>query len=91
MSSTSMGMSDIHYLISSKRLGIIRITPESTCECLKLKVVDIRNDHTEGNCVDLPVSGFNSSDILVDPYTYDYWHPGFSRDSKCLTLHLDPN
>lgn len=32
-----------------------------------------RNDHTEDNCESLPVSGFNSSDILVDPYTYDYW------------------
>jgi hypothetical protein len=33
-----------------------------------------RNDHNEHNCDKLPVSGFNSSDILVDPYTYDYWN-----------------
>lgn len=47
------------------------------------------NDHTEKNCESLPVSGYvrivylsgesptdaqNSSDILVDPYTYDYWN-----------------
>lgn len=32
------------------------------------------NHHTEHNCETLPVSGFNSSDILVDPYTYDYWN-----------------
>ena len=32
------------------------------------------NHHTEVNCEKLPVSGFNSSDILVDPYTYDYWN-----------------
>ncbi|WVQ83467.1 hypothetical protein IAT38_005608 [Cryptococcus sp. DSM 104549] len=47
----------------------------------------LMNDHTEGNCESLPVSGFNSSDFLVDPYTYDYWHPGFSRDNGPVKTH----
>ncbi|WVQ83413.1 hypothetical protein IAT38_005554 [Cryptococcus sp. DSM 104549] len=47
------------------------------------------NDHTEENCESLPVSGYNSSDILVDPYTYDYWHPGFSRDNGPVKVHHD--
>ncbi|KAK4688406.1 hypothetical protein P7C73_g1707, partial [Tremellales sp. Uapishka_1] len=47
----------------------------------------LMNDHTEENCESLPVSGFNSSDILVDPYTYDYWKPGFSRDNGAAKVH----
>lgn len=42
----------------------------------------LMNEHSVDNCERLPVSGFNSSDFLVDPYTYDYWHPAFSRDSE---------
>ncbi|KLT43770.1 putative arylsulfatase precursor [Cutaneotrichosporon oleaginosum] len=45
------------------------------------------NAHTEENCESMPVSGFTSSDILVDPYTYDYWNPGFSRDNGPVTVH----
>ncbi|WVQ74652.1 hypothetical protein IAR50_004254 [Cryptococcus sp. DSM 104548] len=45
------------------------------------------NDHTDKNCESLPVSGFNSSDILVDPYTYDYWTPAFSRDNGPAKVH----
>ncbi|OXB34748.1 hypothetical protein LQV05_003143 [Cryptococcus neoformans] len=47
----------------------------------------LMNDHTDANCESLPVSGFNSSDILVDPYTYDYWTPGFSRDNGPVEVH----
>ncbi|TYJ53503.1 hypothetical protein B9479_005889 [Cryptococcus floricola] len=53
------------------------------------------NDHTDRNCESLPVSGFNSSDILsgddtylsADPYTYDYWTPAFSRDNGPAKVH----
>lgn len=33
------------------------------------------------NCESLPVSGWNSSDFLVDPYTYDYWTVSFVKTS----------
>ncbi|KLT43955.1 putative arylsulfatase precursor [Cutaneotrichosporon oleaginosum] len=45
------------------------------------------NDHTVKNCVELPVSGFNASDILVDPYTYDYWRPAFSVNNGPAEIH----
>jgi N-acetylglucosamine-6-sulfatase len=45
------------------------------------------NGHTVENCERLPVSGFNSSDFLVDPYTYDYWNPAFSRDNGPAIIH----
>jgi len=45
------------------------------------------NDQTDKNCVELPVSGFNGSDMLVDPYTYDYWSPGFSVNNGPVEIH----
>ncbi|KAJ9127743.1 hypothetical protein QFC24_000026 [Naganishia onofrii] len=47
----------------------------------------LMNGHTVENCERLPVSGFNSSDFLVDPYTYDYWNPAFSRDNGPAIIH----
>ncbi|TXT08809.1 hypothetical protein VHUM_02937 [Vanrija humicola] len=47
----------------------------------------LMNDHTADNCESLPVSGFTSSDFLVDPYTYDYWNPGFSRDNGPVKVY----
>lgn len=47
----------------------------------------LMNAHTESNCESLPVSGFTESDILVDPYTYDYWNPGFSKDNGPVKVH----
>ncbi|GMK57933.1 hypothetical protein CspeluHIS016_0407670 [Cutaneotrichosporon spelunceum] len=47
------------------------------------------NQQTEANCVELPVSGFNASDMLVDPYTYDYWRPGFSVNNGPVEIHED--
>lgn len=47
----------------------------------------LMNGHDEKNCESLPVSGFNSSDFLVDPYTYDYWNPGFSRDNGPVKVY----
>ncbi|KAJ9125075.1 hypothetical protein QFC22_000028 [Naganishia vaughanmartiniae] len=47
----------------------------------------LMNGHTVDNCESLPVSGFNSSDFLVDPYTYDYWNPAFSRDNGPAIIH----
>lgn len=45
------------------------------------------NSHTAENCVSMPVSGFNGSDFLVDPYTYDYWTPGFSHNNGPVEIH----
>ncbi|KAL1405899.1 hypothetical protein Q8F55_007579 [Vanrija albida] len=43
----------------------------------------LMNDHTASNCQSLPTS----SDFLVDPYTYDYWNPGFSRDNGPVKVY----
>lgn len=37
----------------------------------------LMNGHTSENCASLPVSGVTEGEFLVDPWTYDYWAPGF--------------
>lgn len=45
-----------------------------------------RNDHTDANCESLPVSGFNSSDILVGELSHRLG-PG-KKVKSCRPLHL---
>lgn len=37
----------------------------------------LMNGHTSENCASLPVSGVTEGEFLVDPWTYDYYSPGF--------------
>ncbi|EKD03024.1 arylsulfatase precursor [Trichosporon asahii var. asahii CBS 8904] len=37
----------------------------------------LMNGHNIDNCASLPVSGVTEGEFLVDPWTYDYWSPGF--------------
>lgn len=38
------------------------------------------NAHSVHNYKDPAVKGFNGSDFLLDPYTYDYWNAKMSRN-----------
>ncbi|KAK4499656.1 hypothetical protein PRZ48_010174 [Zasmidium cellare] len=38
------------------------------------------NAHTVNNYDDPPVNGFNGSDFLLDPYTYEYFNPHMTRN-----------
>ncbi|KAM0753492.1 putative arylsulfatase precursor [Meredithblackwellia eburnea MCA 4105] len=47
------------------------------------------NEHTVDNCASKPVSGYNGSDFLVDPYTYDYINPAISHDNQPAVIYRD--
>lgn len=40
------------------------------------------NAHTVNNYNEPQVKGYNGSDFLLDPFTYDYWHAKMSRNGE---------
>ncbi|KII86595.1 hypothetical protein PLICRDRAFT_142944 [Plicaturopsis crispa FD-325 SS-3] len=47
----------------------------------------LMNGNTVANAEKLPASGWDDSDFLLDPFTYDYNFPAFSRNGRAADFH----
>lgn len=47
----------------------------------------LMNGHSEKTAIEMPARGVNSSDYLVDPWTYAYHNASLVHDNTVLTSH----